>query len=68
MLLFEKSENPHYYLLYRKRGHTTHVRFRDYIGEVIAEKNRPPFRRGAGVGMRNVDWWHDRLKKFEEVC
>lgn len=51
------ARQVHHYLIYRKRQHTTAVRMRDQIGVVIADRYRPPFRRGSGVGMRNVDWW-----------
>lgn len=47
----------HYYLISRKRSNTTHTRFRDQIGQVIADKSFPPFKKGS-VKMRKVDWWH----------
>ena len=46
----------HYYLIYKKRQHTTNVRFKDHVGVVYCERYKPPFKRN-GYGMRNVDWW-----------
>jgi hypothetical protein len=48
----------HKYLIYRKRGHTRNVRLKDHIMVVIAERYKPPYPPGIGLGMRNVDRWH----------
>lgn len=47
----------HYYLISRKRGHTTNVRLRDHIGQVICDRRFPPFQKGTAK-MSKVDWWH----------
>lgn len=44
-----------YYQLFRKRKHTKHARFRDYIGiPIIASREHPPFIRGTGIGMFKI--------------
>ena len=53
----------HYYLIWHKRTHTTNCRMRDQVGVVLADKNRPPFKRGTGLAMRNVDWWGENGMK-----
>ena len=43
-----------YYQIYHKRKYTKHVRFRDYIGIVIANRKYPPFKRNSGIRMFKI--------------
>lgn len=53
----------HYYLVYRKRRHTTAVRLKDHIGVVIADHRYPPLHRAGKYGLRAVDWWFNTEAK-----
>ena len=46
------------YLIHLKRQHTSHVRVRDEIIVVEAERNFPPFPKSVGLGMKNINRWH----------
>ncbi|MCX7855171.1 MAG: hypothetical protein N2556_04205 [Anaerolineae bacterium] len=51
-----------HFLVFRRRPHTRAVRFRDYVGVIIADKRCLPMSREARkrYGISNVDWWYDR--------